>query len=196
MTEVRIALMGAGLIGREHAALVAAHPGASLAAIADPVPAASDLASRLGVPHFEDYERMLEDVAPDGVIVALPNTLHVEAGLACIERRIPVLIEKPSADTVPSAMRLVEAGEEGGVSVLVGHHRRHGSDIREAKRAISSGELGQIVAINGVAAVAKHDTYFDVDWRRSPGGSPLRRQTGWPPKRGSIDSCPATESCR
>jgi len=165
--------MGAGLIGREHAALVAAHPGASLAAIADPIPAASDLASRLGVPHFEDYERMLEDVAPDGVIVALPNMLHVEAGLACIERRIPVLIEKPIADTVPSAMRLVEAGEEAGVSVLVGHHRRHGSDIREAKRAISSGELGQIVAINGVAAVAKHDTYFDVDWRRSPGGGPL-----------------------
>ena len=173
MTEVRIALVGAGLIGREHAALVAGHPRSSLAAIADPDPAAPALASTLRVQHFEDYERMLDEVAPDGVIVALPNTLHVEAGLACIARRIPVLVEKPIADTVAAAMRLVEAGEEAGIPVLVGHHRRHGSDIREAKRAISNGELGQIVAISGMAAVAKHDTYFDADWRRLPGGGPL-----------------------
>ncbi|MSO96137.1 MAG: Gfo/Idh/MocA family oxidoreductase [Thermoleophilia bacterium] len=168
-----MALMGAGLIGREHAALVAEHPGASLAAIADPDPAAVALAATLGVRHFDDYECMLDEVAPDGVIVALPNTLHVEAGLACITRQISVLVEKPVAETVTAAMRLVEAGEEAGVPVLVGHQRRHGSDIREAKAAISRGDLGRIVAINGVAAVAKHDTYFDVAWRRSPGGGPL-----------------------
>lgn len=165
--------MGAGLIGREHAALVADHPGATLAAIADPDPTIAALAATLGAQHFEDYERMLDEVAPDGVIVALPNTLHVEAGLACVARRIAVLVEKPIADTVASAMRLVEAGEEARIPVLVGHHRRHGPDVREAKRAIESGELGQIVAINGIAAVAKHDTYFDVDWRRLPGGGPL-----------------------
>lgn len=173
MSQVRIALMGAGLIGRVHAALVAAHPGASLAAIADPIPEASLLAATLAVPHFDDYERMLDEVAPDGVIVALPNTLHVEAGLACISRGIPVLVEKPVADTVASAMRLVAAGEEAEVPILVGHHRRHGADIREAKRAIAAGELGRLVAINGIAAVAKHDTYFEAGWRRSPGGGPL-----------------------
>lgn len=173
MSDVRIALVGAGLIGRGHAALVADHPGATLAAIADPDSTAAALAATLGAQHFEEYERMLDEIAPDGVIVALPNTLHVEAGLACIARRIAVLVEKPIADTVASAMRLVEAGEEAGVPVLVGHQRRHGSDIREAKRAIEGGELGQIVAINGIAAVAKHDTYYDVDWRRLPGGGPL-----------------------
>jgi len=46
MVGVRIALMGTGLIGREHAPLVAVHPGASLAAIADPVPAALEFAIR------------------------------------------------------------------------------------------------------------------------------------------------------
>jgi predicted dehydrogenase len=173
VSGVRIALIGAGLIGREHAALVGEHPGTTLAAIADPTPDAAVLASSLGVPHFDDYERMLDEVDPDGVIVALPNQLHVDAGLACITRRIPVLVEKPIADTVASAMRLVHVAEDAGVPVLVGHHRRHGTDIREAKRAISSGELGQIVAISGVAAVAKHDAYFDVDWRRTSGGGPL-----------------------
>ncbi len=173
MTGARIALLGAGLIGREHAALVAAHPAASLVAIVDPATEAVGLAASLGAQHYDDYEQMLDEVVPDGVIVALPNTLHVDAGLACIARGIPVLVEKPIADTVASAMRLVEAGEEADIPVLVGHHRRHGSDIREAKRAIESGELGRIVAINGIAAVAKHDTYFDADWRRLPGGGPL-----------------------
>lgn len=173
MEPVRIALIGAGLIGREHAALIDAHRDTVLVAIADPAPGSAELAARLDVPCFERYEQMLDEVAPDGAIVALPNTLHVEAGLACVERGIPVLVEKPIADTVGAALRLVEAGEEAGVPVLVGHHRRHGVDMREAKRAIVDGVLGQVVAISGIAAVAKHDTYFDVGWRRSPGGGPL-----------------------
>ncbi len=173
MQPVRIALMGAGLIGREHAALVDAYGETLLVGIADPAPETAALATRLGVPCFESYERMLDEVAPDAAIVALPNTLHVEAGLACVERRIPVLVEKPIADTVAAAMRLVDAGEDAGVPVLVGHHRRHGTDIQAAHRAVVKGDLGRIVAINGIAAVAKHDTYFDVGWRRSPGGGPL-----------------------
>jgi predicted dehydrogenase len=171
--QVRVAVMGAGLIGREHAALVHSHPGTVLAGILDTAPEARALAGRLEVPCFESDERMLDEVAPDSVIVALPNTLHVDAGLACVERGIPVLVEKPIADTVDAALRLVEAGEEAGVPVLVGHHRRHGTDIREAKRAIADGVLGRVVAITGIAAVAKHDTYFDAEWRRSPGGGPL-----------------------
>lgn len=173
MRPVRIALMGAGLIGREHARLVAEHPSAVLVAIADPAPEARALAEKLAVPWFDGYERMLDDVTPDGAIVALPNTLHVDAGLACVARRIPVLVEKPVADTVAAAMRLVDAGEAAGVPVLVGHHRRHGSDMREARRAISGGELGRLVAVNGMSVVRKHDAYFDAEWRRLPGGGPL-----------------------
>lgn len=171
--RVRIALMGAGLIGREHARFVAGHPATALAAVADPAPEARALAESLAVPWFDDYERMLDEAAPDGAIVALPNTLHVQAGLACIARGIPVLVEKPVADTVAAATELVAAGEAAGVPILVGHHRRHGSDMREARRAIDAGELGRLVALNGMSLVRKHDTYFDAAWRRRPGGGPL-----------------------
>lgn len=173
MRPVRIALMGAGLIGREHAALIAEHPASVLAALADPAPEAGALAEKLAVPRFTSYERMLDEARPDGAVVALPNTLHLEAGLACIARGIPVLVEKPIADSVAAALRLVEAGEEAGVPVLVGHHRRHGSDMRAARRAITDGELGRLVAVTGMSVVRKHDSYFDADWRRLPGGGPL-----------------------
>jgi predicted dehydrogenase len=170
---VRVALLGAGLIGREHAELITRHPRAELAGIAEVSPDAQALADRLGVPLFEDYEALLDGVSPDAAIVALPNQLHVEAGLACVAREIPVLVEKPIADAVGPARRLVEAAEAASVPILVGHHRRHASDIRAARAAIDGGELGRLVAVSALCVVRKHDDYFDTAWRREPGGGPL-----------------------
>jgi predicted dehydrogenase len=171
--EVRIALMGAGWIGREHLELVAAHPDATLAAVADVSAEAEALATGRGAAYYRDVEQMLDEVAPDGAIVALPNELHLAAGLACIERGIPVLVEKPIAPDLASATALVEAAEASGVPVLVGHHRRHSPDMQAARRAIRRGDLGEILAVNGMCLVRKHDSYFEAEWRRQPGGGPL-----------------------
>ena len=173
MTPVRIALMGVGLIGREHVKLVESNRGTTLAAIVDIAPEAEAYARQRGVAFYPHYERMLDEVQPDGAIVALPNTLHLQAGLACIRRRIPVLVEKPIAATVASALALVTAAEASGVPILVGHHRRHSPDMREARAAIVRGDLGEIVAVNGLCLVRKHDSYFEAEWRRRPGGGPL-----------------------
>lgn len=173
MAPLRIALVGAGLIGREHVRLVDAHPDATLVAIADVAPEAEALAAAHGAAFFTDYERMLDELRPDGAIVALPNELHLEAGLACVRRRLPVLVEKPVAHTVAAALALRDAAEAGGVPVLVGHHRRHSPDLREARRAIGDGELGEVVAVHGLCLVRKHDSYFEAEWRRRPGGGPL-----------------------
>ncbi|APW40672.1 hypothetical protein RD110_13075 [Rhodoferax koreense] len=170
---LRIGLLGAGLIGREHATLVLKHPGTVLVALADPSPEAVGYAASLGVPHYASYLEMLDKEALDAVIVALPNALHVEAGLACVERQLPMLMEKPIAENVAAAMRLVDAAEAAGVPMLVGHHRRHSPDIREARRAVQAGELGDIVAVNGMWLVKKQDRYFDAAWRRQPGGGPM-----------------------
>ncbi|MCX8998171.1 Gfo/Idh/MocA family oxidoreductase [Rhizobiaceae bacterium BDR2-2] len=169
----RIALMGAGLIGREHADLVIAHPTATLAAICDPSPEAEALAARLGVPHWTDYAAMLDAERPDGAIVALPNHLHAPAALACIERGIACLVEKPVADGIAAAARIAEASERTGVPVLVGHHRRHSPDIRAARRTIEAGELGPLVAVNGMTLFDKPDAYFEAEWRRRRGGGVL-----------------------
>jgi len=173
MPQVRIALMGAGWIGREHVGLIARNPDTCLVAIADVSAEAEDLAAAHGAAFYVDYEPMLDEVGPDGAIVALPNTLHLEAGLACVGRGIPVFVEKPVADTVASALALVEAADVSGVPVLVGHHRRHSPDMQEARRAILRGDLGEIVAVSGLCLVRKHESYFEADWRRRQGGGPL-----------------------
>lgn len=171
--DLRLALMGGGLIGREHAALISATPGVELVAIADPAPAGASLASEFGASHFLDYLAMLDETRPDGVIIALPNSLHAEAAIACVERGIPCLVEKPVADTLEAAMALVAAVERTNVPVLVGHQRRHSPDIAKARHLVSQGALGRLVAVNAMWVADKPGSYFDVAWRRQPGGGPL-----------------------
>ena len=173
MRKLRIAVAGAGVIGREHCTLISAHPGAEIAGIADPASAARALAESLSVPHFGDLETMLDTVRPDGAIVALPTGLHKFAALACIGRGIPCLVEKPVAATLADAVDMARASEDAGIPVLVGHHRRHSSDIREARRVVRSGKLGRVATVSGMCWVDKPDNYFDVAWRREPGGGTL-----------------------
>jgi predicted dehydrogenase len=174
MTPVRIAVAGAGLIGSEHAARISAGPGCVLSGIADPDPVTADLAEGYGTRHASSLEELLAEDPPDGVVVATPNRLHVAQAMACVQARVPVLVEKPIADDVDEAERLVEAAERAGVPLLVGHHRRHSPVLRAAKEVLDSGALGRLVAVQGSAVFYKPDDYFDQGpWRRRPGGGPI-----------------------
>jgi predicted dehydrogenase len=174
MAPARIAVIGAGLIGRTHIAVLrSGNPHYTLAAVADPSPAAAEVARQLGYPHFADVTEMLDRVRPDGAIVAVPNQLHVSVGLACVARGIPIIIEKPIADDVASALELVEAAEKAGVPTLVGHHRRHNPIMRKAAEIIAGGGIGRVVAVNGLWLSHKPRDYFSVTWRRGPGGGPV-----------------------
>jgi predicted dehydrogenase len=169
----RIAIVGLGMFGQRHAATVRASDDCRLVAVADPTPAATAKAHELGVPHFIDHRQMLDAVKPDGVIVATPNALHVPVALDAIERGIPVLVEKPIAESLESGRRVVEASRRLGVPVLVGHHRRYNPMIERARALVAAGGIGRLVAVNALFLIRKPDEYFDVTWRRSAGGGPL-----------------------
>ncbi len=173
MTKKRLVVLGTGLIGREHCTLVQNHPQAELVGVADVTDDAVAYAQNIGVPCYARFESLLDETKPDGAIIALPNTLHLAAGLACLQRQIPCLIEKPIADTIPAAQQLVQASESFAIPILVGHHRRHSPDIYESKRLIAEGAIGDLVAVNGMWMADKPDDYFNAEWRRKPGGGPL-----------------------
>lgn len=174
MTVLRLAIAGAGLIGRAHWERIRAHPGCTLIAFADPSPAAAALAAEAQVPLYAQVEELLATQRPDGVILATPNALHVPGALACVAAGVPALVEKPVADTVDEAQRLVAAVEAAGVPVLVGHHRRHSAILEQAREVIASGRLGRIVAVTASAMFCKPDSYFEAGpWRRQTGGGPI-----------------------
>src|SRR4029078_11205546 len=93
-----------------------------LASIVDPGPAGPELAHRYGVPSYPSLAELFAREKADGIILATPNQMHVVGGLECIEAGVPVIVEKPIGDSVASATRLVEAGEEAGVPGLSGAH--------------------------------------------------------------------------
>jgi predicted dehydrogenase len=175
MNAVRIAVAGAGLIGRRHIEEVQKSGSAALAAIVDPAPATAELAEQAGVLAYPSLTELFAAGRPDGVILATPNRTHVQGGLECVGAGVPVIVEKPIADTVDNATLLVEAAEAADVPLLTGHHRQHSPIMARAREVIRSGVLGPIVAVMGSAMFYKPDDYFDAGggWRRRPGGGPI-----------------------
>ncbi|RDK05407.1 Gfo/Idh/MocA family protein [Cupriavidus lacunae] len=173
MSCIDIAVIGVGVIGKRHIQEILDNDECRLVAIADPSPEAESYASSLEVALYREYRELLDEVRVDAVIICTPNHAHVEVATACIERHIPVLVEKPIADDLASARALAKASRIAGVPVLVGQHRRHNPMIRAAKRAIVDGRIGRIVVANIMCLAYKPDAYFDVPWRRRAGGGPI-----------------------
>ena len=172
--SIQLVVAGAGLAGKQHIAAIEQTSGVGLTAIVDPASDAMEYANRLEVPYYPSLPDMFMGQAPDGVIVAMPNEMHVEAGLACIAERCPVLIEKPVATSVADAKTLVEEAKIADVPVLAGHHRRFNPLIQAARNLIEKGEMGQLQAVQGSCWLYKPDSYFELaPWRKEKGAGPI-----------------------
>ena len=173
MSKVRIAVIGAGAFGQRHLSYLQREPLCEVAAIADPMPAAAELATSLGYQYFSDYRKMLDVAKPEGAIIASPNALHAPMGLACAERGVHILVEKPIAETLAAAQSLAAAAENARVALLVGHHRRYNPVIEKAREIVRGGGIGRPTTVVALWLIRKPDSYFDVAWRREPGGGPV-----------------------
>ncbi|WP_040678772.1 Gfo/Idh/MocA family protein [Rhizobium mesoamericanum] len=170
---VKLAVLGAGLIGKRHIQHVLTEPSAQLSAVVDPTPVGETIAKEVGVKWFTSFAQMIAADRPDGIIVATPNQAHVQNGLEAVEAGIPALIEKPIADNIISGEKLIAAAEAKGVPLLTGHHRRHNPMMRKAKEIIESGKLGRVLVVNAMFWLFKPDDYFDISWRRERGAGPV-----------------------
>ena len=170
---VRLGIVGVGTIGLRHLQIARAAERCRVVALADPDPNLAEMASDTGVRSYSSYIEMLDKERLEGVVVAAPTQLHAEIGLELVRRRIPMLMEKPFTDTVESGLALTAAGASANVPISVGHHRRFDPALAEARRILENGEIGRLIGVSGLWAVRKEDSYFDIEWRRSPGGGPL-----------------------
>ena len=162
MRKTRIAVVGAGTIGRAHMEARAASATCSRSPRADPSPSARA--------DYRSLDELLAKDRPDGVVIATPNRLHLPQALECLAAGVAVLIEKPVTATVAEGEQLLK--QEG--RVLVGHHRAHSPIMAQARRVIERGRLGRLVSVMGSALFHKPDSYFDEGpWRRAPGGGPI-----------------------
>lgn len=142
---VRLAVLGAGRIGANHAEIVARRvPGAELAVVADPVPGAAErLAAELDVPAWTtDTAEALRRDDVDAIVIAAPARSHTDLVVEAARAGKHVFVEKPMAITLADADRAVEAAANAGVTLQVGFNRRFAPGFAAARAAVDEGRIG------------------------------------------------------
>jgi len=173
--SIGIVVVGPGLIGKKHIALIKANPDTHLAAIVAPDHLINhQLAKAEDVDLFYSLAQCAKSVVMDAVIISSPNEFHYGQAHWCIENYIPVLIEKPVTPGVDEARDLVCLVQRTGSKVLVGHHRAYSPLLSRAQKVIQDGLLGRLVSVVGSAQFYKPAHYFqDGPWRSQIGGGPI-----------------------
>jgi predicted dehydrogenase len=144
---VRCALVGVGVMGSEHAAILASSALADLAVCCDIDPAAAGRAPA-GVPFTTSFEEALETSGLEALFIATPQPFHERAVRAGLERGLHVFCEKPIAHTLESADAIValEAAHPG--RLVIGHMYRFDPRWMALHAAVDDGRLGRIVHIS------------------------------------------------
>src|SRR5882672_7119109 len=112
--SLRVGVVGAGVMGSNHARVLAGLPDTTLVGVVDPLPAHRARATELaGCRTFATLDELLAE-GVDAVTIAAPTHLHHEIALVCIACNIHVLVEKPIASSVEEGRDIVEAARGAG----------------------------------------------------------------------------------
>ena len=173
MRKINISIVGTGLMGLQHINAITKSNKANLHSIVDISKNALNLSKRYKVPLYSHVRDLLKAKNLDAVIIATPNQLHEKHTVSFLEKKIPVLLEKPIADNIKSANKIIKSSKKNKTALLIGYHRRHNSIVSKVKKIIDSGKLGNIVSANVLCWLYKHKEYYKEKWRTSKGGGPL-----------------------
>jgi len=175
MGRVRVGLVGMGMIGKLHAETMSRMSELEFVAASDIDPKHQKTAEIVGTKFYQSYEDMIEKEKLDGVVIAVPNELHLSVGTNCAGKKLHLLVEKPIASNLPDADRLVEAARNNNVHLLIGHQRRHNPFIEALKDTVRGGGVGKLVGVTVLWALYKPLDYFKgpFAWRAAKGGGPI-----------------------
>lgn len=123
MTNLRLAVIGGGHLGRIHAKLANSNEHFDVVAVADPSSASRQMvAEQLGLPCVDDYKELIGKI--DAAVVAAPTVNHYEITSNLLRAGIDCLVEKPLSHSADQADRLVQIAKSRGRVLQVGHVER------------------------------------------------------------------------
>jgi len=145
---LRVAVVGAGGWGEQHARIFAGRPDTELVAIVGRTPdRVARRAAAYGTTAYTDIEQMLAEARPDLVTVSLPNEGHFEPTLELIRHDVALLVEKPLVFNLDEADQLIDEAARRGLFFAINFNHRYAEAVQRAHAAIESGELGEIVHV-------------------------------------------------
>jgi UDP-N-acetylglucosamine 3-dehydrogenase len=148
--RLRAGVVGLGMMGRNHVRVWDEDvEDVDLVAVADPDAAALGRATAgRRARGYDDADRMLMEEELDLVSIVAPTGLHLPVTLAALRSGANVLVEKPIAATRSEALEMIDAAEQAGRMLTVGHIERFNPVIRELRRRLAEAELGRIFQIH------------------------------------------------
>jgi predicted dehydrogenase len=147
VSELGVALIGCGGMGRSEGRVLSGIPRARLVAVCDVSAAAgAEFGAEMGVPHVTDYRALLDRQDVDAVLVVTPNGLHTQVVLDAAGAGKHIFCEKPFAFTVAECDQMISAAGEHGVRLMVGHVLRLMPLFQRVIDLFAGGDLGRPVA--------------------------------------------------
>jgi predicted dehydrogenase len=144
--KLKFGLVGAGAIAQSYAQAFATSDEATLVAVADIAPAAANaMAEAFGCKAFPSYQAMADAVKLDAVVVCTPPVTHAEICVYFLERKTPVLCEKPLSIDGVHARTIIDTAKRSNVKFTMASKFRYVDDVAKAKAMVTAGLLGEII---------------------------------------------------
>ncbi|WP_110932998.1 Gfo/Idh/MocA family protein [Paenibacillus bouchesdurhonensis] len=160
----RVAIIGAGIISRNHLNAMKQMTALRAVAVADiDEMRGRTVSEEYSIAYYDNYREMILTEQPEIAILALPHFLHEECAVWCAAQGCHLLLEKPMALNIQQCDAILEAVKAAGVKLMVGHTQHYWPANLQAKALIDSGELGKLIAIHDT----RHVYYFSdsrPDW--------------------------------
>ena len=170
MSKVRVAVIGTGFVGRVHVENIRRQTDAEIVAIADQNDElAASFGAALGIARATgDYRELLADASIDAVHICTPNHTHFPIARDAISAGKHVICEKPLAMTSQEAAALVDLAREKGVVNATSYNLRFYPNAAQMRRMVATGEVGEVLAIQGT--YSQDWLFYDTDynWRLEP----------------------------
>src|SRR5258706_15841374 len=157
---LKVAVAGLGVGSTQIIPAMAEMPGLKLVAAADfRKDALETFQQRYGGRVYDSVEKLCEDPEVEAVWISTPNQFHCQHVITAAERGKHAVVEKPMALSIAECEKMVAAVEKHKVKLLCGHTQSFNPAIRAMRRAIKSGELGAVRALQ---------TWMYTDWMLRP----------------------------
>lgn len=150
MTRLRVGVLGLGAFGESHIRAYRGLPYVEIAAVASrSASRAAEIAERYEIPvAYGSHDELIADTSIDAVSITTAEHEHREPVLAALATGKHVLVEKPIASTLEDAAAMVEAARTSTGILVPGHILRFAPTYVGVKAAVTSGDLGRVVAIS------------------------------------------------
>ncbi len=144
--KLKIAIVGAGTWGENHAKIYNAHPFAQVVAVCDNnFQRANEMAQRQNIAHvYSDCEEMLKSCDCDAVAIVTPDFAHAKLAITAASYKKDILIEKPIATNKDDIYNMLDAFEKYNVRAMVDLHNRYSPPFNSAYQSIQNGDLGEV----------------------------------------------------